>query len=184
MFRVSLTDGVNLEEKIALFFLLCKEGLQQDALTQYWEQTRVLHPGRLATLLLSDESLQMLRREIARNSSYRVDLQILRERILREVLRPEILADTFGGDVTMPRHPQCFAYIRDPNDPETWRMRYRNTDGTPNADWLTQAVADFSRDARALGIPADDAPLVKGRLRQAFLELGVPLEELPPTLKG
>ena len=118
-----------------------------------------------------------------RSSSYRVDLQVLRERILREVLRPEILANTFGGDVMMPRHPQCFAYIRDPNDPETWRMRYRNTDGTPNADWLTQAVADLGQDARSLGIPADDTPLVKGRLRQAFLELGVSPDELPPLLR-
>ena len=183
VFRVSLTDGANIEEKAAMFFLLCKEGLQQNALAQYWEQTRVLHPGRLATLLLSDESLQMLRREIMRNSSYRVDLQTLRERLLREVLRPEFLADTFNGDVTMPRHPQCYAYIRDPNDPETWRMRYRNSDGTPNADWLTQAVSALGQDARSLGIPADDVPLVKGRLRQAFLDLGVAAEELPQSLR-
>ena len=183
VFRVSLTDGQSAEEKIALFFLLCKEGVQQEALSQYWEQTRVLHPGRLAALLLSDESLQMLRRELMRTFSYRVDLRTLRERLLREVLRPEILSQTFAGDLNSPRHPQCFAYIRDPNDPESWRMRYRNSDGTPNADWLTQAVTDLGQDARALGIPADDVPLVKGRLRQAFAELGISPDELPPLLR-
>ena len=39
------------DEKLGFFFLVSKEGVQQNALMQYWEENRVLHPGRLASLL-------------------------------------------------------------------------------------------------------------------------------------
>src|SRR5262249_39683077 len=72
VFRVTLSDGKSLEEKTALFYLLTKEGVQQNALTQYWEEIRVLHPGRIASLLLSEDILNMLRREVQRTTNYRV----------------------------------------------------------------------------------------------------------------
>ena len=183
VFRVTLTDAQSLEEKIALYFLLCKEGVQQNTLALYWEKTRVLHPGRLAALLLSEEALHLLRREIQRTSSFRVETHTLHDILTREVLHPDALAALSGSEIGGPNLPQCYAYVRDPNDATTWRMRYRNADGTPNPELLTRAAGDLSNDARALGIPADDVPLVRERLRTAFLELGVPPDDLPPGLR-
>jgi hypothetical protein len=83
----------------------------------------------------------------------------------------------------MMRQPHCFAYVRDPRDANTWRLLYRNLDTTPNAELLTQAVAELSGDPRALGIPADDLPLVKERLRTAYFDLGITPDELPDLLR-
>ncbi len=101
----------------------------------------------------------------------------------RDVLRPEALSARMGEDPTFPRRQQCFAYVPDPNDYTTWRLRYRNRDDSPNAELLTMAVADLSGDNRALGIPADDVPIVKRRLREAYLELGVSPNDLPDILR-
>ncbi|HZO88113.1 MAG TPA: hypothetical protein VFB38_07205 [Chthonomonadaceae bacterium] len=182
--RVTLSDPIPVEEKIAQFFLLSKEGVEQEALRQYWEQTHVLHPGRLVTLLLSDEVLNLLRREISRHANYRVDRQTLYELLTREVLRDDALAASRRReDPTALRKPYCFAYVPNPNAPASWRLRYRNPDGTPNAEMLMLAVADLQSGAQAIGIPADDIPLVKERLRQAYLELGVPYDDLPELLR-
>ncbi|HZP80602.1 MAG TPA: hypothetical protein VFB21_03100 [Chthonomonadaceae bacterium] len=184
VFRTSLLDTAPLDEKTTLFFLLSKEGAQQEALSQYWEQTQVLHPSRLASLLLSEEVLTLLRREIQRTASYRVDRQVLYDLLTREVLRPDALVPHGqGGEPAAPRLPQCYAYVRDPNAPATWKLGYRNPDGTPNAEMLSLAVADLRNGAQTLGIPADDLPLVKERLRQAFLELPIPYDDLPDILK-
>ncbi len=184
VFRTALLDPVPIEEKTALFFLLSKEGAQQDALTQYWEKMRVLHPGRLASLVLSDEVLNLLRRELQRTANYRIDRQSLHDLLVRDVLRPEVV--TSGGqqdELGSPRFPQCYAYVRDPHDPATWRFGYRNPDGTPNPEMLTMAVADLQSGPNAVGVPADDFPLVKERLRLAYLELGIPFDHLPEILR-
>ncbi len=180
VFQVSLLDARPSEEKIELFFLLSKEGMQMESLRRHWEQTRVLHPARLAALLLSEDVLNLLRREIQRTASHRVDRETLYEILTRDVLRADSLP---GPDLNAPRLPQCFAYVRDPNDPASWRLRYRNADNTPNADMLTLAAGDLSSDPRAIGIPADDLPLVKDRLRQAYHELGVAPADLPDSLR-
>lgn len=183
VFRVRLLDTTSLEEKAALFFLLTKEAIRQDALTEYWEQARILHPGRLASLILSSETLNLLRRELQRTVNYRIDQHTLYEFLMREVLRPEALAVRAGEIESGSRLPICYAYVSNPHDPSTWRLRYRNADGTPNAELLMQAVAELGNDLRAVGIPADDTPLVKDRLRNAYFELGVPLEDMPQVLR-
>jgi hypothetical protein len=183
VFRASLMDSKQADEKISLFFLLSKEGMQQNTLDHYWEQIRVLNPGRIATLLLSEDVLNLIRRELQRTANYRVDRQTLYELLIQHVLRSDALSARTGEDASAPRLPQCFAYVHNPNDPTTWRLRYRNSDGTPNAEMLTLAVADLGGDTRIIGIPADDVPLVKQRLRQAYLELGIVPEELPELLQ-
>lgn len=184
LFRISLLDTTAIEEKITLFFLLSKEGIQQNALTRYWEQARVLHPGRLAALLLSDDSLNLLRRELQRTANYRVDKQTLHDILVREVLRAEALVVRgHGAENLEPLLPRCFAYVRDPGDPASWRLHYRNPNGAPNPELLTLAVADLQNGAQMNGIPADDVPLVKERLRQAYLELHIPPEDLPASLR-
>jgi hypothetical protein len=184
VFHTALLDSTPVEEKIALFFLLSKEGLQQDALTQYWEQIRVLNPGRLVNLLLSEEVLNLLRRELQRTANYRIDRQSLQNILMRDVLRSEAL-EARGQEAPppAPRFPQCYAYVRDPHNPTTWRFGYRNPDGTPNPEMLTLAVADLHSGPNAVGVPADDFPLVKERLRLAYLELGVSFDDLPEILR-
>jgi len=184
IFRISLLDSRSPDDKVSLFYLLSKEGVQQNALTLYWEQIRVMHPGRIAALLLSEEVINLLRRELYRRANYRVDRQTLYDILTRDVLRPEALAARAGDDGDLPRVPQCYAYVRNPNDPHSWRLRYRNPDGTPNAEMLLVAVSDLGGDPRGLGIPADDVPLVKERLRQAYIELGIAVDDLPETLRS
>jgi hypothetical protein len=185
VFRVSLLEPKETrsqEEKADLFSSICKEAIQQHALLSYWLQRRVLHPGRIASMLLSEEMLNLLRRDLMRATNYRVDRQTLYHLLIRDVLRPETLVGG-NGEEAVPTQPQCYAYVRNPHDASTWRLRYRNPDGTPHAELLTLAVAELSGDVRSLGIPADDVPLVKERLRQAYLDLGVVREDLPEILR-
>ena len=182
IFRVSLLDAKPMEEKANLFSLICKEGVQQDALTQYWERIRALNPGRLASLLLSEEMLNLLRRELMRTANFRADRDTLLALLMRDVIRPDALAARNGSE-QVGRLPQCHAYVADPNDDATWRLPYRNADGSPNPELLISAAGDISGDARTLNIPADDVPLVKQRLRQAYLELGISPDDLPAALR-
>ncbi len=183
VFRVTLLDGTSSEEKAQLFYLVCKEGVQEGALQSYWERVRILNPGRIAAMLLSDDVLNLLRRELQRTANYRIDSQSLYALLTREILRPDALAARNGQEGELLRQPHCFAYVQDSRDANTWRLLYRNLDTTPNAELLTQAVSALSGDARALGIPADDLPLVKERLRTAYFDLGVAPDELPDLLR-
>lgn len=183
-FRVSLNENSSPEDKASQFFLLSKEGSAQNALDIYWEQSRILNPGRLAAMLLSQDTLNLLRREIQRNSNYRIDANALHDILVHQVLRPEAVAARFGTEDPSTLHPYCYAYVRDPNKPTTWRLRYRNPDGSPNPEMLVQAVAELGRGSNTLGIPADDAPLVLQRLKQAYIELGIPPDDFPPLLRA
>ena len=183
-FRVSLFDSTSIEEKAALFYLLSKEAWEQGALEVYWEQSRVLHPGRLAAMLLSEETLNLLRREIQRTSNYRIDAHSLHDILVHQVLRAEAVASRYGTEDAASRLPHCFAYVLDTNKPTSWRLRYRNADGTANPDMLTQAVAELSGGFSALGIPADDAQIVLQRLQQAYIELGITPDDFPPLLRS
>jgi hypothetical protein len=183
VFRVSLLDSTSAEEKAQLFYLICKEGVHDGSLQAYWERVRILNPGRIAAMLLSDDVLNLLRRELQRTANYRIDSQTLYALLTRDILRPDALAARNGQEGEHLRQPHCFAYVRDSGDSNTWRLLYRNLDTTPNAELLTQSVAELSGDARALGIPADDLPLVKERLRSAYFDLGVASDELPDLLR-
>jgi hypothetical protein len=183
VFRVSLTDNASMEEKTDLFYLLSKEAMGAQALRAYWENVRVLHAGRIASIILSEETLSLLRRELQRATSYRVERHTLYEFLIREVLRPEALSSQADDQVRELRLPRCFAYVRDPNDATTWRLPYRNADGSPNAELLSLAVAALSTDSRIAGVPADDIPFVRKRLRDAYLELGISTAELPEILR-
>lgn len=183
VFRVSLSEGGSLDEKVKLFGLLSKEGVEQESLIRHWEEYRVLNPGRLTSLILSEETLHLLRREIQRQSSYRVDIHTLRGILTQEVLRPSALSASLGTEGQQPPAPPCYAYVPDPNSPASWRLPYRNPDGTPHPDLLTRALGDFQGEHQIIGIPADDVPIVKERLRKAFLELGIGIEDLPRSLR-
>jgi hypothetical protein len=180
--RASLLDARPAEEKIATFLLLSKEGMQQDALLRHWERSHALNPGKIVGLLLGDDVLNVLRRELQRTVNVRPDRRVLIDILIREIIRPEVLAAS-QIEPSAPRLPRCYAYVADPNDPQTWRLQYRNPDGTPDPDRLIAAAAAVLSDARALQIPADDIALVKQRLREAYIELGVAQDDLPPGLR-
>lgn len=184
VFQTSLLDHGPVDDKIGFFFLLSKEGMQEETLTRYWEEQKVLNPGRLASMLLSDESLNLLRRELLKMLNYRVDRQTLQDVLIREVLRPEALnSDTDGRATSASAPAHCYAYVQNPNDVRTWRFRYRNPDNTPDPEKLMQAVTDLQNGGQSGAIPADDMPLVIDRLRQAFYELDVEWEDLPAALR-
>ncbi len=126
-FRILLSDNHSIEEKTALFFLLSKEGMQQNALMHFWERNHALHPARIAALLLSEEALQLLRRELQRTASYRVDRQTLLEILMQEVLKPEVLV-AHAASFALPTEPQCYAYVANINDSSTWKLPYRHPD--------------------------------------------------------
>ncbi len=183
VFRVSLSDMKAFDEKVELFLLISSEGFHNHSLQHYWEQVCVMNPGRIGSLLLSEEVLSVIRRELQRRANYRVDRQALYEMLVREVIRDDALGLLRGENDAFPRRPECFAYVRDPNDPVSWRLPYRDADGSPNAEMLTLAVADMSRGFGGLDIPADDVALVKERLRDAYLQLGVSPDDLPEFLR-
>jgi hypothetical protein len=184
-FRVSLLDSTPPDEKATYFCLLSKEGSEQNALDAYWEESRVLHPGRIASLLLSDDTLNLVRREIQRTTNYRIDPHTLHEILVNQVLRSEVMGYRSGREEEInARLPHCYAYVREPNKPSTWRLRYRNPDGTANPEMLMQSILELNNGTAALGIPADDVPLVLQRLRQAYLELGIPPDDFPPLLRS
>ena len=79
---------------------MSKEGVLQNAHDLYWEQTRVLNPGRIAALILSEDNLNLLRREIQRNAGYHVDRNTLYEILVQQVLRPSaptVISDSSAG---------------------------------------------------------------------------------------
>jgi hypothetical protein len=184
VFRVSLLDNGPAEEKVKYFQLLSKESVTDGSLSGYWQQTHVLNPGRIASILLSEDALSMLRREIHRKSGYRVDRNALYEVLVRQILRSEALAARSVEDDGTPRLPQCYAYVSNPHDPSTWRCRYRNADGSASIELLTLAVVDMDTEGRISGIPADDIPIVKERLRRAYEELKIPPAQIPNSLKA
>lgn len=182
VFRLMLSDAHTLEEKTALFTLLSKEGMMQNALAHYWERHHALNPARIASLLLSEETLQLLRRELQRTANYRVDRQTLLELLTQEVLKPDVLAIPSADEQHL-TEPHCFAYVSNINDRSSWRLPYRNNDGSPNPELLLRSAAILAANVRGLQIPGDDLPLVKERLRKAYLEIGVAMEDIPPSIR-
>lgn len=182
IFRIGLMEPRPIEEKIRLFFLFSKEGVSSNALQRYWESSNVLNPNRIAELLTSDTILEALRREIHRSNNFRVEKSVIATLLRNSVILPEALAPS-SGSPAQPDLPQCYAYFSDPTDRSTWRLYYRNEKGEADAEGLMAAAAKLSGDLRQLAIPADDLPLVKQRLRQAYTELGVAAEELPAVLQ-
>ena len=91
VFRATILDDTPCEDSLKLFYLLTKEGLLDNSLLAYWEEVCVLHPSRIVQMLLAEESIGLLRREILRATSYKVDSSTLRKLLREKILRPETL---------------------------------------------------------------------------------------------
>jgi hypothetical protein len=80
----------------------------------------------------------------------------------------------------------CYAYVPDPNKPETWKLPYRKVDGSIDKDHLKAAVAALSPGGyrgRKVRIPEEDLLEVKRKLYKAYIEIGVPEDKIPAGLK-
>lgn len=68
-----------------------------------------------------------------------------------------------------------WAYVGDAEDPQTWKLRFREADGSVSRRDLGRATAHLSPggfDGRRLECPEADLPEVKRRLREAYAEIG------------
>jgi hypothetical protein len=69
----------------------------------------------------------------------------------------------------------CFAYVSNASKPSTWKLPYRNADGSidvkrlPNA---IQAILSNYRGTKVSGIPEKDIPDTLVRLARAAAQLG------------
>ena len=80
----------------------------------------------------------------------------------------------------------CFAYVPDPLQPSSWKLRYRNSDCSVSPSHLSGAVAALSPGGfrgKRVEIPVEDLPEVKNKLLDAYREIGTPEDKIHPGLK-
>jgi len=86
LLEVRPTDTSSLE----LLYLLTREGLERNALDEYVRYHEATSRHVVAAILLSDEVLKCIRRELRRvNPDIKMDTEELRDKLLLEVLRRE-----------------------------------------------------------------------------------------------
>lgn len=162
-------DMSDIAEKL---YLLSKEAVWRDKLSDYWEEVKATSPELIAKCLLSEKVLTELKREVYRETKQRITADTLAEVLSTEVVRGSIveqIPDSLNGvsEVPSPKRQKkkqklpatCFAYVPDPNKPSTWKLKYRNPDGTVDARRLSAAVASLSgRLPRQAGGDSGEGP--------------------------
>ena len=81
---------------------------------------------------------------------------------------------------------KCFAYVGDPENPETWKLPYLNPDGSVDETHLAGAAAALSAGGfrgEKVDLPAGALNGVKAKLRAAYTKLGKKGEEMPEQLR-
>ena len=115
-------------------------------------------------------------REVPQGASFR----LLPEEPIEVAIIPQ------AGDGEALLHPKyklparCFAYVGDHAKPRSWKLPYRNADGTIDAKRLPKAIQCIVtnyRGGRVGGIPEQAIPAVLSRLADAAARAG----HLPPT---
>jgi len=98
-FEVRVLDpNQSVEEKVANLYFLSKEGVKRNALDTRWEHTECYRPEKLGRLLISDDVLTTLRRLVKHdNPGRRVDVEDLREALLRGVIRGDLYSSLTDG---------------------------------------------------------------------------------------
>lgn len=195
-FSVSLLEPDRpLAEKIDYLYLLSKEGLWRGLITEAWEKSQALRPDRIASVILSEPVIVRIRSELKKLVGRQVDKEALWDAISRQVIRPDVYEQV--EKIPKPRKarrqsasqqlsPTCYAYVPDPDKRSTWKLRYRNRDGSPSASYLAKAVAALSPGGyrgRRVEIPDEHMPRVKTNLRAAYTELGKSEEEIPAGIR-
>lgn len=93
VFTLDLLDGKS--ELIALIFMLSREGITKQAISDYHEQRQVLSRYMLTAVLLSDPALTVMRRELRRIAPA---VKIDQDQIRRELSEAVIKRDIMDGD--------------------------------------------------------------------------------------
>jgi len=96
LFSVSMS-GDTLADLIEKFFNFSKEGFRQRALESYWVNHQALAPLKVAELLVGDAMVTALRKEIARQGKVRVDDETVKELLLHQILRGDIVDSLADG---------------------------------------------------------------------------------------
>lgn len=93
-FEFSLLDGKS-EEHQEKLFIICKEGINKDAREQFHEKTLCLNRFILGALVLSEDIVSMIRRELRKVSD---GLLVTHEDIIRVLENEVIKRDVIEGD--------------------------------------------------------------------------------------
>ncbi|MBW1666883.1 MAG: type I restriction enzyme HsdR N-terminal domain-containing protein [Deltaproteobacteria bacterium] len=199
VFNVDLVgvDLINITEKM---YLLSKEAIWRDALSDFWEVARASSPTSIGQCLISPRVIDEIRREIYRTMKQKLDNDTIREILTTQVIKGNILSQIDidskpakkDSDKTNEASKKkglpavCFAYVPDDAKPSTWKLRYRNPDGSVSSSHLAAAVAALSPGGfrgRRVEIPLEHITDVKRRLFQAYKEIGTTEDQIPPEIR-
>ena len=86
-----LTLNPRASDAVDLIGLLAKECWQKSIVTEYYEQRQALSRFTLGALLLTDTVIEVVRRELRRVASVKVDVEQVRAVLQNEVLKREVL---------------------------------------------------------------------------------------------
>ena len=180
-------------------YLLSKEAIWRDALSDYWQVARASSPTSIAECLLSDRVINEIRKEIYKTMKQKIENELIYEVLTTQIIKGNILSQIkLKPKSKKSEHKKnstplkkglpaiCFAYVPDETKPSTWKLRYRNPDGSVSPSHLAGAVAALSPGGfrgRRVEIPPEDLPEVKKKLLHAHREIGTPEDQIPPGIK-
>lgn len=190
-------DVAALTEKL---YLISKEAVWRDAISDYWQVARASSPTSIAKCLLSDKVIDEIRKEIYRTMKQKLSNETIYEVLVTQVIRGDVLSQIEPERdrkraakkeekkvYTKKGLPAvCFAYVPDETKPSTWKLRYRNPDGTVSPTHLAAAVAALSPGGfrgKRVEIPPEHLAEVKRKLYEAYKEIGTPEDKIPPGIK-
>ena len=88
-FAVDLLGETTPSHKVDLLFYLTREALKKGKIGELWQAKRATAPNSLATVLLSDPVLHVIRRELRKTTGYNVDLSEISRLVKDTCLRNE-----------------------------------------------------------------------------------------------
>ncbi len=199
-FQVDLIEETpsNATEKM---YLISKEAIWRDAISDYWQVAQASSPTSIAQCLLSDKVIDEIRREIYRTMKQKLEKDLIYEVLTTQIIKGNILSQLKLKSAVKKKSNDkqkkaastkkglpaiCFAYIPDETKPSTWRLRYRNPDGSVSPSHLAGAVAALSPGGfrgKRVEIPPEHLPEVKKKLLEAYKEIGTPEDKIPPGIK-
>ncbi len=203
VFEVDLIKAQeNLNEVTEQLYLLSKEAIWRDAISDYWEVAKASSPSSIAQCLLSERILNEIRKELYRKMKQKIDVETIFEALSTQVIKGNILSQVDSPSVRSvakqktkdkTKEPMksglpavCWAYVPDPSSPRTWRLKYRKPDGSVSLSHLSGAVAALSPGGfrgKHVEIPVEHLQDAKKRLLEAYQEIGTPEEQIPPGLR-
>ena len=86
-----LEENLKDESFIERIFCLCKEGITKTALRQYEEEKQATSRYIIGSIIIGDNVLKVIRREIKKLSNFNVDIDNLRSIVIEDVLKREVV---------------------------------------------------------------------------------------------